>query len=211
MALPTTCPPPPAFGGIPNNACAFNLGQIQKVIFRRLTATTEFTPTNILLQATWDTAIAAADDDKIVVTPFVENMLIPGSEPVTEGGNDNTTLNGIEIVAGDGNPIVTGFLASITPASAKAIRAIQGEAGVNTNVGVFFINEFGEIIGDVVGANVRPFRIFSMFLSSRDNQGKNTRDRYNLRFALDGSTWDDDLAKYTPTDFNARFDLNPAS
>lgn len=211
MSLDCTCPFPAALADITATTCPLDLGQIRKIIFRRLSATTPFTPASIVTILAWNTAMAAVDDDHVVVSPLLANPIIPASEAITNGGNDNTTIGGYTEINGSTNPQFTGQFLSQDPQTIADLQAIACETLVGTNIGVQFIlgqNSPGQIGGKYDGTtNVLFFPIHSMFVSSLDNQGFATRDRYNIQFEFEGNTWQEGLALYTPSDFDALTDL----
>ena len=101
MALNScSCPLPTAIGDITPNTCPDNFGQIQKVIFQRRGFVFDGTVgKDITLLADWQALQVAADDTKIQVSPFAYNSIITAGESITNGGGDNTTLNGeVELV-----------------------------------------------------------------------------------------------------------------
>ena len=212
MSINCTCPFPSALGDIAESTCPIDLGQIRKIIFRRLTASTPFTPVNITTVAAWDTAKSAVDDDKVVVSPFLAEPIIPSAEAITNGGNDNTTIGGFTEINGSTNPQFTAMFKSISEETIKDLQNIACETQVGTNIGVQFIlgqNSPGKIAGklDDSDTNVLFFPIHSMFVGSINNQGYATRDSVPIQFELEGNSWQEGLSIYTPTDFNALTDL----
>ncbi len=204
------CPAPAAIADITVTSCPNNLGQIRKLIFRRLDASTDFTTSSIVSLATWTTAMAASDDDHVVVSPLMANPIIAASEAITNGGNDNTTIGGHTEVNGSTKPQFTAQFLSQDPATIADIQALACETQNGTNLGVQFIlgeSSPGQIAGKLSTADVLFFPISSMFISSLDNQGFATRDRYNISFEFEDGCWQEALNKYTPTDFNALTDL----
>jgi hypothetical protein len=208
MFASCACPQPAAIIDIPALTCGENIGQIQKIIFQRRQATADPTfATQLLPQvlANWQDLQSATDDTKVQVTPFCENVIIPPVEAITEGGDDNTTLDGVPLVVGASTISVTGDFRSIPSAILAALKKYNCENLLT----VFFINEFGKIIGQKTNSAATDFRgidILEWFIGDGGNEGKNTQDktmfRFNLRYG-----WRDNLIFVTPTDFNARFDL----
>src|SRR6056300_1371793 len=101
MALNScSCPLPTAIGDITPNSCPDNFGQIQKVIFQRRGFVFDGTVgKDITLLADWQALQVAVDDTKVQVSPFTYNAIITAGESITNGGGDNTTLNGeVELV-----------------------------------------------------------------------------------------------------------------
>jgi hypothetical protein len=201
------CPKPAALTTVAKVTCKENLYQIQRVIIQRAGFQFDAPATDIKLLASWTPLFIAADDTKVISTPYIEGLVIPTSEPVTEGGGDNSTIDGREIVLGGGPITVTGMIAE---APASVIEALQKIACEVDLVG-YFINQYGNIICREVtaGDKYEGIPIYSPFISDAGNEGLNTRDKATIRFALDYG-WRTKLAILTPTDFNAKTALWPA-
>jgi len=207
------CPQPASLTAILRATCKENLGQIQRFIFQRIHADNRFKVGDLGLitaLASWTPLFAAADNTKVVSSPYVENFVIPRTEAATEGGGDNSTIDGIEIVVGANAATAIGQI-SETPSSVLiALRKLRCEVDLS----VFMINQYGQIIGrdgtpgstgtDVIGIPVQSF-----FVSDSDNNGLNTRDKADIRFGLPYG-WRDNLVITTPADFNAKTQLWPA-
>ena len=198
-----TCPLPAAIGGITAVTCGENLGQIVKIAFQR--AGSPFIGfTGVLnhadLLASWTAKKAAADATKIQVTPFLENMVIPQVEAITEGGDDNSTIDGRVIVVGASTIQVTGQFRSLPAATLRELKAYSCE----NDLTAYFINEFGKIIGvsedDVELAGIP---IYEWFIGDGGSEGKNTQDKTIYRFNMNYG-WRDYLKFVTPSDFNGR-------
>lgn len=203
-----SCPLPTALTEIPNLDCGFSLKQIQKLLIARKGAINFATVAgagSASTKAAWDALINANDGDKVVISPFVENFVIPQSEPILEGGDDNTTIDGNPIVVGAGQIRATGVFAELPPATLQALKKLNCE----TNLEVVLINQFGDLYGLQPGStDFTGIPIQSFFVGDPGNEGLNTRDKapigFNFRYG-----WRDRLVKVTPADFDARFDLVP--
>jgi hypothetical protein len=200
------CPLPAAITEIGDLTCGENIGQVQKIAFQRRQATPSF-PTfsgsavgSADLLASWTTLLAAADATHVTVTPFFENFVIPGSEGITEGGDDNTTLDGAPIVIGATTPQATGTFRSLT---GELLRQLK-EYNCENDLTVFLINEFSQIIGvSPNGTTFTGIPIQAFFIGDGDNNGKNTQDKTNFSFSVRYG-WRDRLAFCVPTDFDPR-------
>jgi len=199
------CPLPTHLEDIGAQGCPFNVGQIQRVIITRASNSTfplTIASADPAVLATWTPLLTAADDTKVVKTPLVGgNPAIVGGSAITQGGNDNSTLNGEVEVTGTESSVFTADFKDLEPAIAKAIKDLKCES-----VKVFFVNDSGDIIGiskdsgttfDGLTVNGKSF-----FLSDRNNSGFGQKDVNTLSFNL-APGWDDYLMKVTPTDFNA--------
>jgi hypothetical protein len=214
------CPGAPALTTILRPTCKQNLGQLQRFLFQRpgfvfdANAVDPAEPNPIALLASWTPLFAANDDTKVVSSPYVENFVIPRAERITEGGGDNTTIDGREIHLGWGAISALGQVAEVPGNIIKSIKKLMCEA----DLVVYPINQYGQIIGiDAVGlpesgapsGSVAGIPISSFFVSDLDNNGINTRDKGDFGFSLDFG-WRDDLVMIKPTDFNAKTALWPA-
>ena len=199
------CPLPSALTTIDAAGCPFNMGQLQRVIITRA-ASSEFPMTvatsNPNVLATWTPLFTASDDTKVVKTPLVGgNPAITGGAAITQGGNDNSTLNGEVEVTGTESSVFSADFKDLEPALARAMKELKCES-----LKIFFVNDAGDIIGVSEDAGVTFDGITvngkSFFLSDRSNNGFGQKDVNTLSFNL-APGWDDYLLKVTPTDFNA--------
>lgn len=203
------CPAPTALTTVPNQDCPQNIGQIQKVIFQRpgfVFNTTGGSPKPIDTLSSWTPLFTAADGTKVVVTPFLDGGAeITAAEAITEGGGDNTTLDGLEFVIGENNPVFTGTFRNLKAAIIAAIRKLRCEKLV-----AFFINEFDQIICKTTDANVTNIGIpiFALYMGTPANAGKNQDEKTMLRFGL-LAEWRSTMSIITPTTFSPKNDLHP--
>ena len=211
------CPKPTALTTIMRPTCKQNLGQLQRFLFQRPGYVFDpgaGTPNDPVDLSSWTPLFAANNDTKIVSSPYVENFVIPRAERQTEGGGDNTTIDGREITTGWGPISALGQIAEVPGGIVKQIKKLTCE----TDLVVFPINEYGQIIGIdpepndttlVPSGKLVGIPISSFFVSDLDNNGKNTRDKGDLGFSLDFG-WRDDLVLIKP-EFNAKTQLWPAA
>lgn len=198
------CPPPAALADIPSQACPVRFDQIQRILFTRLTST-PFTATDVLLEATWTPRMTASDDEKIVGTPRFAGFTLPMPDPLKEGGNDNSTINGVPTLSGLPVVSITGLLLRNMNADvAKAIRALAGESALQpgeTNLGAYFINRFKQIIYMKSGTDVLPFPIYNVILSDVGSEGLNRDNTHALSFDLEPG-WSQDFDMKSIVAFN---------
>lgn len=197
------CPLPAAITTIPDVTCGLSIKQIQKFIIARRSDQLIATLASAALLASWTPLLAAVDNTKVQVSPFVESVVIPPSEPILEGGDDNTTIDGAPIVVGAGQIRATGLFAELSSAALVALKTYNCESDLM----IGFINQDGKIWGSSPdGVKFTLLPITSFFVSDAGNEGLNTRDKspvgFNLRYG-----WRDKLVAVVPTDFDARFDL----
>jgi hypothetical protein len=198
------CPPPTALATIPAQTCPERFDQIVKFYFQRVQATPSFTTATILLQATWTPLLTAVDSTKVVKSPLVPNVVIPVGEVLKEGGNDNTTINGIPRLAGRGFVAVTANLQDAEAAVRTAIRALAAESALQpgyTNLWVYPVNRFGQILGVLNGSNVEGIKVYNLYVGDTGTEGLNKSNINNLTFDLEPG-WSDNVKLYTPTAFN---------
>lgn len=196
------CPPAASLATIPDQVCAEDLKQVQRAFITRRDQGQFADEAAFAAQATWTPLFAAVDSTKIVKTPLFENLIIPVGEPITEGGGDNTTLNGEEIVLGTGPIVVTGTFRSIQNAIIQVMQGIACESkpGINPGLGIILANEFGQLIASQplgAGNPVEAIDITSLYVPDAGNEGKNTDDKSNFRWNFrDG--WRNGLILVTP-------------
>jgi len=210
MGLLTDCPRSAALNSVPLENCLESVGQIQKMVFQRIrktdgTKNTFVTATaDPAVLASWTPLLAAADDTKVVQTPFIAQ---PEFEPgaARKYGGGNATLGGIELVIGREPTTATAMLLRNSQKTVKALKKFMGE-----DVGVYFIDEFGRIIADSDGAeapvNYYPFPINGLFVGDKKFGGLEDIDSNAIEFGM-FPNWSDNLRIITPTDFDALNDL----
>lgn len=200
------CPPPAAIANIPSYDCPIRWEQIQKILFRRINGKAALTTATALLSATVTPLLTETDDTKIVVSPFLSNVVIPPNEVLKEGGNDNTTLNGVPQFRGLGFAGGTAQLRNAPATVAAALGAITSETSVQpgqTNIEAIFVNKDGKIIGrNPTGTEFHGFPIYNFVLTDVSSEGFGRDNLYNISFDL-APGWSDKHVMLTPTDWNA--------
>lgn len=199
------CPNPTALTEIPSADCPFDIKQIQKVVFQR--GGNVIVTDTIKVLATWTALKTATDSTKVVVSPFIGgNPLITPGGAITEGGGDNSTLNGEETVTGSNPSLFTCDFKSITPAQEEAIKNLVCEK----NLQVYFITEENKILctqeGLTANDSHKGLPISAFYLGDRDNQGFGKHDMHKMRFSLKAG-WSEKIVNITATDFSPLVDL----
>jgi hypothetical protein len=215
------CPIPTALTAITATSCPEELGQIQRFIFVRkgevvwdTVTPANNVPATITLDAPtatvggtkgWSILIPAADDTKTILSPLVggDPVINPG-EQITQGGGDNSTLNG-QVYHVAFNPAEGSFrFDSMTAQQTYELKLLVCE-----DLEVYLINADGDIIGhrdrDSSGVNEdtwHGFPITNAAFGGRSVQGFASRDSNVLTLQLNDD-WDSYFEKQTPTDFNA--------
>lgn len=206
------CPLDPSLTDIPASACPENIGQIQRYWFVRkgqviwdVVTPANNVPATITGQAPedaagWNILFAAADDTKVVKSPLIggDSTLTAGTT-ITQGGGDNSTLNGETLVNGINPTDGSARFDSLTGAQIAAFRTLACEGN---GIEVYLISQEGKIWGSKVGDLVTGFDATNVVLGSMSNAGFGTRDSNVLTFQL-GFDWDETKYAITPADFNA--------
>jgi len=210
MGLLSGCPRGAALNAVPIENCVESVGQVQKLAFQRLrkadgtknffdVATAD--PTAV---ASWTPLLAAADDTRVVQTPFIAQ---PEFEPgaARKYGGGNATLGGIEIVIGRESTAVSAMLLRTAQKTIKALKTYMVE-----EVGVYLVDEYGRIIAVGDGAEpatkVYPIPINGLFIGDKKLGGLEDIDSNAVEFGL-YPNWSDNLVIITPADFDALNDL----
>jgi hypothetical protein len=209
--MEVACPKPTALTTVEKLTCNENFGQIQRLLIQRAGFTFTAPASDIALLASWTPLFIAVGDTKVISTPYLENFIIPRAEKISEGGGDNTTIDGREITLGAGAITASGVFAGVPAAIVKQLKAILLEA--DGSLVAYPINQYGKIIGIALdplnpGDEVTGIPIYSPWVSDMGNDGLNTRDKGDFSIALDYG-WRDDIVIITPTDFNAKTALWP--
>lgn len=186
------CPRPAALKTVNRVTCPESLGQIQRLIFQRggYVFDSEADPTtDITLLASWTPLITAVAGTKIVITPNLDNFVIPQAEAITRGGNSNETLNGVEQVIGYGGITATGNLTNVPVFIIDQLRDLMCEP----DLVVFMINQYGRFVASsaiypvpspleqVIGIPVQPS---TLGVPYPDAKGFATVDESTIRFGL---------------------------
>lgn len=199
------CPAGASIPSVPNANCPQDFGQIQKIIFQRIftsgTNKNTMTKANAVTLATWTALFSADDGTKVIITPYVEAPTADGGDAITFGGG-NDTIGGVTKVIGTNPTNMTFALRQIVQSIAKGLKALMCEL----NLGVYFINGDGQIMGKEVSKdNFGPIPIQTLFVGDLKLNGLETPDENALSFSLPAN-WSDDVAIITP-EFNPLTDL----
>ena len=206
------CPAAEALPNIPNFTCAESFGQIQKVAFQRLYKSTDkknsfTTEAGIGKLASWSPLLAAKDDTKVVVSPYIQAPTAEAGAPRTFGGG-NETLGGIEEIIGREPTPFTGVLRKMPQSIIKALKELQCESD-SQNLGIFLFDENGAIgaLQDPDTATTYyPIPIRSLFIGDKTLGGFEAPDSNAIQWSF-LPNWSDDLAIVVPDDFNPLTDL----
>ncbi len=201
------CPLPAAIPTIVQPACPVRFGQIQRIALRLTQDPENATPTfataaDILDKAKWVAAIAASDLEKIQLTPYISGHVIPPGTPIVEEGNNNNTVNGIQLLLGMQNAMITGNFKDLPPSVADVLRQFTPWSSLTagfTKLEAFLINEFGQILYTFEPGGVIPkgFDIYNWIIPSVGSEGMVKSNVTNLQYEMLG-TWDKGMAIASP-------------
>ena len=202
------CPKGAALPDIPAVTCPESFGQIQKVAFVRLyktdgTKNNFVTASDIKLKASWTPLLTAADDTKVIISPYIQAPTAEAGAARTFGGG-NDTLGGIEEIIGREATPFTGVIRKAPQTVIKALKDLQCES-----IGVYLFDENGAIgaIGDATTAGTYyPIPIRSFFVGDKTLGGFEAPDSNAIQWSF-LPNWSDDLKLLAPTDFNPLTDL----
>lgn len=200
---------------IPVSNCPESFGQIQKVAFQRLYKSTgeknSFkTDAGIEKKASWTPLLAANDDTKIVISPYIQAPTAEAGAARTFGGG-NETLGGVEEIVGREPTPFTGVMRKLPQKIIKALKELQCESW-GDNLGVYLFDENGAIgaIQDAKTATTHyPIPIRSLFIGDKTLGGYEAPDSNNIQWVF-LPNWSDDLAIIVPEEFNPLTDLKAA-
>ena len=202
------CPRGAALPDIPAVTCPESFGQIQKVAIVRLyktdgTKNKFVTASDIKLKASWTPLLTAADDTKVIISPYIQAPTAEAGAARTFGGG-NDTLGGIEEIIGREATPFTGVIRKAPQTVIKALKDLQCE-----NIGVYLFDENGAIgaIADATTAGTYyPIPIRSFFVGDKTLGGFEAPDSNAIQWSF-LPNWSDDLKLIAPTDFNPLTDL----
>tara|TARA_R100001443_G_scaffold57634_2_gene68334 strand:- start:4349 stop:5038 length:690 start_codon:yes stop_codon:yes gene_type:complete len=215
------CPKDSILTDIPASTCPENLGQIQRYWFVRkyqlkwdiqsASPGTNNYPNAVIgtnapsVAAGWTALFAltsgnANESSHVVATPLIGgDSTIAAGDTITQGGGDNSTLSGEQLVNGINPSTGNARFDSLTGAQILALRKLACEG---SDLEVYMISQEGKIWGQKVGDLFTGFDCQNVVLGSMNNNGFGTRDNNTLTFQL---PFDYDETKHaiTPSNFNA--------
>lgn len=202
------CPLPAVIPSITQPECPEKFGQIQRLAFRLVQDPADATPTfatiaDLIDKTKWTAALAAVDDKKIVITPFISGFVIPPGTPITEEGNNNNTVNGISLLQGFTNAIITGRFLNLPTVIADQLRALTPWSAITpgfTKLEVFAFTEFGTILYSMQKDTVKPngFDVYNFVVPSVGTEGLVKPNVHNMQVEMLGN-WDTKLGVADPS------------
>lgn len=164
------CPCPVTVPDSFASTCEKNIGAIVAIVFKKPTGVNNFTSTTILTQLEWDTAIAAAGDDKIFITGQGSVTIDPADF------NISAAPNGRERSA----PFLpTTISFEFTGLESAEEVKLQEFLNCAKNLEFFLIDEFGQTItGDDGAGEPVYFKSQMSLFKDVDNKGVTAPDIY---------------------------------
>lgn len=207
MSIFDECPLPTELEDIPSYDCPENWDQVEKLVLFRSQAEDGldwFTnETELQTEANWDVLLAKTDAEKIIISPFISNIIIPESEEQTQGGNDNTTFGGVEEYLGEGSTKVIGGLkgapSEVKRGMKKLTKYSLAEVGAS-NLKAMYILRNNRVLYTYTEADPttpRGFETYNFSISDSGSEGLNSKKTNSVRWShLCG--WDDYEVVTTP-------------
>ena len=193
MGLNCSCPVGTHLPNLVIPDCKESMGQIQKVIFQRLG--TSVAAAGFTDSATMDGYLSADDDEKMLISPYIQN---PATEPgaARTFGGGNQTINGVEIVIGREATAFTGVIYQEAQSVIKTLKQLECEP----NLGVYLIDEYGNIggyfaktgTGSTATLAASPIPISNLFVGDKNLGGLEEPDANNIQWNF-LPNWSDDL------------------
>lgn len=196
MGLNCACPPAASLPTVTIPQCLESFGQINKVIFQRITSglgAKNKIATGFPVKATWTPFFTASDGTKMVISPFISNPEVtPGAKKTYGGGN--ATPGGATLIIGAETTTVTARMDNMPQSVVKAMKVLMCE-----EVGVYLINERGDIAGigiTTTGQNPTteyfPIPISSLFIGDKGLGGLDEPDFNAIEWEFKPN-WSNDL------------------
>jgi len=200
MTLTICCPAPTYLESAVTtlNPCPADVGQIQKLVFWR-TGQSIASVATAIISTTWTTLLAATDDTKALVTPFVHNPDIPAGDP-REFGGGNETRWGASLRKGANSPVLTFSMLAEDQDIIAALKELRCET-----LDVVMINEANQFIYSDLQGGTSAFFGFevvpgSLFVGDKKIGGFEDWDANMLQFNLKPN-WSDTLEISAETTF----------
>lgn len=168
------------------NPCPQDVGQIQKMVFWR-TGNSIGTLATAITSTAWTSLLAATDDTKAIVSPFLGAVSIPASE-AREFGGGNETRYGSPRRKGGTSVVVSGNMYAEDQDVIANLKKLRCEP-----LEVIFINEANQFIySDASTFSGFPIVHNSLFVSDKQIGGMDDSDINTIMFNL-APNWSDTL------------------
>ena len=210
MGLNCACPAAVSITGFAIPNCLESFGQVNKVIFQRLTSapgTKNKITADPKLLASWTVLFSATAGTKMVITPYLSNPAVtPGAKKTYGGGN--ATPGGVVTVIGAEPTNFTGQFDNMPQIGVmKELKKMMCE-----NVGVYLINERNQIgalalpTGAAQALEYYPIPVSSLFIGDKAFGGLDNPDTNAIEWSFKPN-WSDDFSTIVPS-FDALSELS---
>lgn len=160
-------------------------GNIDIILLQQYQATPSFTSSTLATLAAYTTALSAAGNAGLRVIPVVNFNATPG-QPITRGGNDQTTYRGRTILLGMGHASATAELEGVDAELADQASQFTQFSVVGSGrsrLRAYFITEDGFII---CGPDYNGVEVFSWSVSDVTKGGAfRPVDKYMINMHMD--------------------------
>jgi len=194
MNLFLPCPPSATLTPIAKKVCDKRFNQVVKLVFGIIGTDKPFAVgTPITAKASWDALLAL---DTAVVTNYVENFVIPGSDSIEEGGETN--INRMPELIDGANVQATWNNRGITAAIQLAMKKLTIYSAIMPGVselGFMAINVDGDVIHDTTEYWIPVFNLFTGDIDIKAEKGKanGAMGKFSLLYG-----WSDNITTSTP-------------
>lgn len=183
------CPPPAHLNGIAATTCPQKWGQIQKIAFGRSYEDRFANMGAFIGENIWEALLAVTNDSKLVVSPYFAGMQFPVAAPITQGGNDNTTINGVTDLQGGQMIVVPFVLTNQSSQTMREFRELAAETMIQpgfSNIEAYLFNDNNSVIYDegASGDLFNGFKIYNLYIPDVASNGLNSNNTYNCQFEL---------------------------
>lgn len=181
-----------SLSALPSASCVNTLDQTQKIALQITQNTPSFKVASTgtgsyALQATWTPLLSASDATKVLITPYIENLVIPNNEVIEEANENN--INGLPQHGGMGYVTVTGRIKNADPAVIKSLKdqfeSRTGQTAGVTTVWAYLLGRNSRVTGTSSdGTNLAGIPIYNLTISDVGGEGIRKANYHNIRFIL---------------------------
>ena len=187
MSVTCTCPPPAALPSVSNQVCDEKYGNITRFIFGR----TSDPFVDVTDETEFDTRLAAAGTNKIVLSPFLSDVEFPSSEIIKTAKDDKSSPFGQGFRVGETSPTVAAMLKNLEATIKDELKGLE----CYEDLGIMIVDSNGGI-GAIGSTDFIP--ISNFFVGTRGFGGIDEVDTYSVNGDLE-PCWDQGLQLNAPT------------
>lgn len=180
-----TCPLPAALPELENVTCTVAAGNIIGIALMQKQAAAPFSSTTIKLSATWTPLLSASDATSVKIVN-VQNFESTPGEPITEGGNDQTTFRGRKKVRYVGFTDFSAMAEGVTHTYAKTLSEFtkfSALPGQRSKLQAYFFTDENFIISaaDFNGIDIHAWLVADV----KKGGAFKLEDNYGITFSAD--------------------------